>query len=139
MPTLVLLPQRPELVAAGEQHFGEPGRAGTGAAAGRAAERGQVAGERDAERVLPQRLAEFGDDLRAARRFIGAMSARGMLFGTAETAGLAALYAATADTARAGRPRAPGRAARGAEAVLAAAQDAARVWQISEALTKVTA
>ena len=35
-------------------------------AAGRAAVGGQVAGERDAERGLPQRLAELGDDLRGS-------------------------------------------------------------------------
>jgi hypothetical protein len=33
-------------------------------AAGRTAVAGRVAGERDTERVLPQRLAELGDDLR---------------------------------------------------------------------------
>jgi NAD(P)-dependent dehydrogenase (short-subunit alcohol dehydrogenase family) len=83
----------------------------------------------------------------AGRRFIGAMSARGILFGTAETAGLPALYAATADTARDGGLYGPSGlghlagppAEQKLYQPLRSAPDAERVWQISEELTTVTA
>lgn len=80
------------------------------------------------------------------RGLIGALSARGFLVGTAASAGLPALLAATGAEARGGRlygPRGPGHLG-GAPAEqrpysrLRSEADAARVWQVSEELTGVT-
>jgi NAD(P)-dependent dehydrogenase (short-subunit alcohol dehydrogenase family) len=77
-------------------------------------------------------------------RIIRWLSARGILVGTAETAALPALYAATSPNAQAGRfygPKGPGHLG-GAPAEqplfsrLRSEDDARRIWQISEELTK---
>ncbi|HSK61492.1 MAG TPA: SDR family oxidoreductase [Actinomycetospora sp.] len=90
--------------------------------------------------------AELGRERAArGRRFIGALSARGILFGTAESAGLPALYAATSPEARAGLfygPGGPGNLG-GAPAEqelyrpLRSTEDAERIWRVSEELTQV--
>ncbi|MGW5456199.1 SDR family oxidoreductase [Nocardia sp. NPDC003979] len=80
------------------------------------------------------------------RRLISALSARGILFGTVETAKLPALYAATAEAAEGGRLYGPsGPAHLGGPPAeqkiysrLVSVEDARRVWQISEELVKVT-
>jgi NAD(P)-dependent dehydrogenase (short-subunit alcohol dehydrogenase family) len=91
--------------------------------------------------------AELGRDRdTVGRRLIGALSARGILFGTAETAGLPALYAATAADARDGAfygPSGPGHlsgppAEQKLYSRLRSEPDARRIWQISEDLTKVS-
>jgi NAD(P)-dependent dehydrogenase (short-subunit alcohol dehydrogenase family) len=78
-------------------------------------------------------------------KVIRALSARGILLGTVESAGLPALYAATSADARSGRlygPSGPGHLG-GAPAEqkcysrLLGTEDARRIWQISEELTKV--
>ncbi|MEU4624930.1 SDR family oxidoreductase [Actinoplanes sp. NPDC023801] len=79
----------------------------------------------------------------AGRRLIGALSARGILLGTAETAALPALYAATAGDARDGGfygPSGPGHlggppAEQKLYSRLHGERDAERVWQVSEKLT----
>lgn len=79
-------------------------------------------------------------------RLIRALSSRGFLVGTVETAQLPALYAATAADARGGRfygPSGPGHlGGRPAEqklySRLRGGEDAKRIWQVSEELTKVT-
>lgn len=85
-----------------------------------------------------------GDDTRA-RRFIAAMSRRGILVGTPESAGLPAIMAATSPESRGGAfygPRGLGHLG-GAPAEqklysrLRSADEAARVWQVSEELTQV--
>ncbi len=77
-------------------------------------------------------------------RMIRWMSARGIIVGTPETAALPALYAATSPDAKAGRfygPNGPGHMG-GAPAEqklfsrLRSEEEARRVWQVSEALTK---
>ena len=76
---------------------------------------------------------------------IGALSARGILVGTPETAGLPALHAATSPEARGGLlygPRGPGHVGGGpAEQTLYVplrrAEDGERVWTASEELTTV--
>ncbi|GAB2712162.1 SDR family oxidoreductase [Nocardia thraciensis] len=80
------------------------------------------------------------------RKFISAMSARGLLFGTVETAKLPALYAATVPDARGGRlygPKGPGHlgglpAEQRIYSRLRSTDDAQRIWRLSEELTKVT-
>jgi len=90
--------------------------------------------------------SELGRDKPAAgRRLIGALSRRGVLFGTAESAGLPALYAATAADARDGGfygPKGPGHvggppAEQKLYSRLLSEEDAHRIWQVSEELTKV--
>ncbi|GIJ48784.1 short chain dehydrogenase [Virgisporangium aliadipatigenens] len=76
-------------------------------------------------------------------RVIRAFGSRGLLFGTAETALLPALYAATSPDARGGRLYSPGgfRHLTGAPAEealysrLRSPEDAARIWRISAELT----
>jgi NAD(P)-dependent dehydrogenase (short-subunit alcohol dehydrogenase family) len=79
-------------------------------------------------------------------RVIRWMSARGILVGTPETAALPALYAATSPAAKAGHfygPKGPGHLG-GAPAEqklysrLRSEDEARRVWEVSEQLTKVT-
>lgn len=79
------------------------------------------------------------------RRVIGALSARGILVGTPESAGLPAVLAATSPDARGGcfyGPRGPGHLG-GAPAEqrlyrpLRSTDDAARVWAVSQELTGV--
>lgn len=82
-----------------------------------------------------------------ARRVIDALSRRGILLGTAETAGLPALYAATAADAVGGGFYGPSGLGHlgggpGPQKLYSRLRDdaaAARIWQISEALTGVTA
>ena len=77
---------------------------------------------------------------------IGAPSRRGILFGTAETAGHPALYAATSPDARSARlygPSGPGNlGGRPGEqklyAPLHSISAARRVWEVSEELTAVS-
>ncbi|MEV6217343.1 SDR family oxidoreductase [Nocardia sp. NPDC051833] len=79
------------------------------------------------------------------RRFISALSSRGILFGTVETAKLPALYAATAPDAQGGRlygPSGPGHlggppAEQKLYSRLAGTDDAQRIWRISQELTEV--
>ncbi len=74
------------------------------------------------------------------------LSARGILLGTVETAKLPALYAATSPDAQSGRfygPSGPGHlggppAEQELYSRLRSAEDARRIWQVSEELTKVT-
>ncbi|MEU4007919.1 SDR family oxidoreductase [Streptomyces pseudogriseolus] len=81
----------------------------------------------------------------AALRVIKALSRRGILLGTPRTAMLPALYAATSPDARGELfygPQGPGNlgGAPGQQALwrpLRSAEDAARVWQISQELTEV--
>lgn len=81
----------------------------------------------------------------AGRRMIGALSRRGILFGTAESAGLPAWYAATSPAAAGGRLYSPSGPARlgGAPAEqkmyrpLQNADEARRVWEISSELVNV--
>jgi NAD(P)-dependent dehydrogenase (short-subunit alcohol dehydrogenase family) len=78
------------------------------------------------------------------RRIIGALSSRGILLGTVETAGLPALYAATSPEARSARfygPSGPGHlggppAEQELYSPLRSVEDARRIWRISEELTK---
>jgi len=89
---------------------------------------------------------ELGRESAASGRgVIGALSSRGILFGTAASAGLPALLAATGADAEGGHfygPRGFGHLG-GAPAEqrlysrLRSTEDAARVWQVSEQLTKV--
>jgi len=80
------------------------------------------------------------------RRMIGALSARGVLFGTAESAGLPAVYAATSLAARGGRlygPSGPGHvggppAEQALYRPLRDEAEAARVWAASEGLAAVS-
>jgi NAD(P)-dependent dehydrogenase (short-subunit alcohol dehydrogenase family) len=80
------------------------------------------------------------------RRIIGALSDRGILFGTAETAGYPALYAATspdAGNARFYGPSGPGHvggppAEQKLYSRLHSAEDAERIWRISEELTNAS-
>ena len=79
-------------------------------------------------------------DATGSRRVISALSRRGILVGTVDTAGLPALYAATAPDAEPGGfygPSGPGHlggapAAQKLYSRLRSAQDAARIWQVSE-------
>jgi NAD(P)-dependent dehydrogenase (short-subunit alcohol dehydrogenase family) len=79
------------------------------------------------------------------RRLITALSRRGIVLGTVESAGLPALYAATSPEARPGRfygPRGLGHlggppAEQKLYSRLRDAQEARRVWEVSEELTKV--
>lgn len=90
---------------------------------------------------------ELGRDRQTpGRRLIRALSARGILVGTVETAKLPALYAATSPDATRGGfygPRGPGHMG-GAPAEqklysrLRGAEDARRIWQLSEELAKVS-
>jgi len=81
----------------------------------------------------------------AGRGLIGALSSRGILFGTADSAGLPAVLAATSPTALGGRlyaPSGPGHVGgRPGEQKLFSRIDsteqAARVWEVSESLTGV--
>jgi len=84
-------------------------------------------------------------DETVARRLIGAFSRRGVLFGTAESAGLPALVAATSPHARSGEmygPSGPGHLG-GPPALqplyrpLRDADEAARVWDLTAELTGV--
>jgi NAD(P)-dependent dehydrogenase (short-subunit alcohol dehydrogenase family) len=78
------------------------------------------------------------------RRLITALSRRGIVLGTVESAGLPALYAATSPEARPGRfygPRGLGHlggppAEQKLYPRLRGAQEARRVWEVSEELTK---
>ncbi|WAC98815.1 SDR family oxidoreductase [Streptomyces sp. NA13] len=80
------------------------------------------------------------------RRFIKALSARGILLGTVESAKFPALYAATAPEAGGGRlygPSGPGHlggppAEQKLYSRLRSTEDARRVWRLSEELTGVT-
>ncbi|WP_411094722.1 SDR family oxidoreductase [Streptomyces sp. 021-3] len=80
------------------------------------------------------------------RRFIKALSARGILLGTVESAKFPALYAATAHEAGGGRlygPSGPGHlggppAEQKLYSRLRSIEDARRVWRLSEELTGVT-
>ena len=90
--------------------------------------------------------AELGrDQPTRGRRFIGALSARGILVGTPDSAGLPALYAATSPQARGGHFYGPGGLGNlgGAPAEqrlyrpLRSTDDAERVWQVSQELTGV--
>jgi NAD(P)-dependent dehydrogenase (short-subunit alcohol dehydrogenase family) len=80
------------------------------------------------------------------RRIIGALSRRGILFGTAETAGFPALLAATSPEARGGRfygPAGPGHvggppAEQKLYSRLRSAGDAERIWRVSEELAGVS-
>lgn len=82
----------------------------------------------------------------AGRRLIGALSRRGILFGTSESAALPALYAATATDARDAAfygPKGPGHlggppAEQKLYSRLLGEADATRIWQASEELTKVS-
>lgn len=84
------------------------------------------------------------DDTRSVR-LIRWLSARGVLAGTPETAALTALYAATSTDARPGRlygPTGPGHTSGGPgeQALfsrLRSADEARRVWDVSERLTRV--
>jgi NAD(P)-dependent dehydrogenase (short-subunit alcohol dehydrogenase family) len=81
----------------------------------------------------------------SGRGLIGAFSRRGILFGTAESAGLPAIYAATSPDARGGKFYGPSgfQHLGGAPSEqplysrLRSEGDAARVWAVSEELTKV--
>ncbi|WP_328305767.1 SDR family oxidoreductase [Actinomycetospora sp. NBC_00405] len=90
--------------------------------------------------------AELGRDQPAGnRRLIGALSARGILVGTAESAGLPALLAATSPEAHGGHfygPRGIGNVGGGPAEQrlyrpLRSFDDAERIWQISQELTGV--
>lgn len=90
--------------------------------------------------------SELGrDEETSSRRIIRALSERGILLGTVETAKLPALYAATAPDAKPGGfygPRGPGHVggAPGEQKLysrLRSAEQARRIWQISEELTGV--
>ncbi|WP_199511879.1 SDR family oxidoreductase [Nucisporomicrobium flavum] len=82
----------------------------------------------------------------AARRLIGALSERGILVGTAESAALPALYAATAADARDGGfygPRGLGHlsgppAEQKLYSRLRSPADAERIWRVSEELTSIS-
>jgi NAD(P)-dependent dehydrogenase (short-subunit alcohol dehydrogenase family) len=100
--------------------------------------------------VAPSNLlaprTELGRDRATrGRRIIGALSARGILVGTTESAGLPALYAATSPQARGGVFYGPGGFGNlgGAPAEqalyrpLRSAEDAERMWRVSEGLTNV--
>jgi NAD(P)-dependent dehydrogenase (short-subunit alcohol dehydrogenase family) len=101
--------------------------------------------------VAPTNLLAAREELGRARqtmgrRLIGALSARGILVGTAETAGFPALYAATSPNARNGAfygPSGPGHvggppAEQKLYSRLRSEDDARRIWQVSEELTKVS-
>lgn len=89
-------------------------------------------------------LGRDGDT--TGRRVIAALSARGILFGTAESAGLPALLAATAPDQARGAFFGPGGIAHlgGAPAPqrlysrLRSTQDAERIWRLSEEMTKLS-
>lgn len=90
--------------------------------------------------------AELGRDQPArGRKLIGALSARGIILGTAESAGLPALYAATWPDARGGRFYGPSGLGNlggppGEQKLyppLRSEEDARRVWEVSEELTGV--
>jgi NAD(P)-dependent dehydrogenase (short-subunit alcohol dehydrogenase family) len=80
------------------------------------------------------------------RRIIGALSRRGILVGTVETAGFPALYAATSPDARSARfygPSGPGHlggppAEQKLYSRLHSVEDAQRIWRASEGLTRVS-
>jgi NAD(P)-dependent dehydrogenase (short-subunit alcohol dehydrogenase family) len=80
------------------------------------------------------------------RRIIGALSRRGVLFGTAETAGFPALHAATSLDARGARlygPGGPGHlggppAEQALYSRLRSTDDAERIWRLSEELAGVS-
>jgi len=80
------------------------------------------------------------------RRIIGALSRRGILVGTVETAGFPALYAATSPDARSARfygPSGPGHlggppAEQKLYSGLHSVEDAQRIWRASEELTRVS-
>jgi NAD(P)-dependent dehydrogenase (short-subunit alcohol dehydrogenase family) len=82
----------------------------------------------------------------SGRRLIGALSRRGILFGTAESAALPALYAATSPDAVRGAfygPTGPGHVggAPGEQKLysrLTSTEDARRIWAVSEELTNLT-
>lgn len=91
--------------------------------------------------------AELGrDEEVSGRRIIRALSERGILVGTVETAKFPALYAATAADAQNARlygPRGPGRlggppAEQKLYGPLRRAEDARRIWRVSEELTNVS-
>ena len=91
--------------------------------------------------------AEVGREQPArGRRVIGALSARGILVGTAQSAGLPALYAATSPDAHGGRFYGPdgfgglGGAPTelGLYRPLRSTDDAERIWRVSQELTEVS-
>jgi NAD(P)-dependent dehydrogenase (short-subunit alcohol dehydrogenase family) len=101
--------------------------------------------------VAPTSLLAARSDLgrdrpTAGRRLIGALSRRGILVGTADSAALPALYAAASPDARNGAfygPSGPGHvggppAEQKLYSRLRSADDARRIWQASEDLTKVS-
>ncbi|WP_327048668.1 SDR family oxidoreductase [Microbispora sp. NBC_01189] len=90
---------------------------------------------------------EVGRDTETGgRKLIGALSRRGILLGTAETAALPALYAAAATEARPGGLYGPSGlgqlggppAEQKLYSRLRGTEDARRVWRVSEELTKVS-
>ncbi len=87
---------------------------------------------------------ELGRDRKTlGRRVIGALSARGLLAGTVETAALPALLAATGADGRFYGPSGPGHvggppAEQKLYSRLRSADEARRVWQVSEEMTKVS-
>ncbi|WP_024800290.1 SDR family oxidoreductase [Nocardia sp. BMG51109] len=88
-------------------------------------------------------LSRDGDT--TGRKLIAALSARGILFGTPESAGLPALYAATSPDAEGGEfygPSGPGHMGGGPGkqklySRLRSPEEAQRIWQVSEELTGV--
>ncbi|GAA4605762.1 NAD(P)-dependent dehydrogenase (short-subunit alcohol dehydrogenase family) [Actinoplanes octamycinicus] len=78
-----------------------------------------------------------------ARRLIGALSARGILLGTAESAGLPALHAATAGDGAFYGPSGPGHlggppAEQKLYSPLRSEADAERIWRVSEEMAQVS-
>ncbi|MFJ7266345.1 SDR family oxidoreductase [Streptomyces sp. NPDC099050] len=101
--------------------------------------------------VAPTSLLAARPEIGRAKDTVGikvirALSARGILLGTVETAQLPALFAATADTAQGSRfygPSGPGHlggppAEQRLYSRLRGTEDAQRVWNASEELTKVS-
>jgi NAD(P)-dependent dehydrogenase (short-subunit alcohol dehydrogenase family) len=86
------------------------------------------------------------DEETSGRRIIRALSERGILLGTVETAKLPALYAATSPDAKRGGfygPRGPGHLGgppgeQNLYSRLRSVEDAKRIWQVSEGLLKVS-
>lgn len=102
--------------------------------------------------VAPTNLLAAGPEVgrareTAGRRLIGALSARGILLGTADSAGLPALHAATSPDAERGRlygPSGPGHlggppAEQRLYTPLRDADEATRIWETSEELATVSA
>ncbi len=96
--------------------------------------------------LLAARPELVRDEETSGRRIIRALSERGILVGTVETAKLPALYAATSPGAKRGGfygPRGPGHlggppAEQKLYSRLRSAEEAHRIWHVSEELTKVS-